>query len=209
MKKEVLPQKDDQKSQKKNWTRSKTKKRIENKKWQRYSPLPSPSSSSNDNSDESKHRNNEGKEGTASRFRVFPEEDQYKYILPPEIAQYPNVNFDTKIKEAGLIKAVLIRNPGSEDINPVKTLANFVKDILKDKKNKKDLGFGNLFNKNSRSKSIRYGFFIKIWTSVESARLSQEDSVETGLKEIQEFMEQTVLLLGQVSNSISTTEDFT
>ena len=39
--------------------------------------------------------------------------------------------------------------------------------------------------------------------AVESARLSQEDSVEVDLREIQEFVEHTVLLLGQASNSIS------
>ena len=38
------------------------------------------------------------------------------------MAQYANVNFDTYIKEADLIKAVLIKNPVAENINPVKTL---------------------------------------------------------------------------------------
>ena len=47
------------------------------------------------------------------------------------------------------------------------------------------------------------GPLSKIWTTVESARLSQEDSVKVDLNEIQEFVEQTILLLGQVSNSIS------
>ena len=43
----------------------------------------------------------------------------------------------------------------------------------------------------------------KICAAVKSARLSQEDSVEVDLKEIQEFVEQTTLLLVQASNSIS------
>ena len=47
------------------------------------------------------------------------------------------------------------------------------------------------------------GPLSKIWTAVKWARLSQEDSVEFDLKEIQEFVEQTNLLLGQASNSIS------
>ena len=47
------------------------------------------------------------------------------------------------------------------------------------------------------------GQLSKIWTAVESVRLSQEDSVEVDLKEIQEFVKQTVLLLGQAWNSIS------
>ena len=47
------------------------------------------------------------------------------------------------------------------------------------------------------------GPLLKIWTGVELDGLSQEDSVEVDLKAIQEFVEQTVLLLGQTSNSIS------
>ena len=47
------------------------------------------------------------------------------------------------------------------------------------------------------------GPLSKIWTAVDSARLSQEDSVEADLKEIQEFVEQNVLLLGQKLNSVS------
>ena len=59
------------------------------------------------------------------------------------MAQYANVNFNTHIKEADLIKTVLIKNPAPENINPVKTLDDFVKDILKDKKKQKDLDFQN------------------------------------------------------------------
>ena len=49
------------------------------------------------------------------------------------------------------------------------------------------------------------GSLSNIWTAVESARFSQE--VE--FKETQEFVEQTALLLGKASNSISdSTENF-
>ena len=47
------------------------------------------------------------------------------------------------------------------------------------------------------------GPLSKIWTAVESARLSQEDSVQVVLKGIWKFAERTVLLLGQALNSIS------
>ena len=50
------------------------------------------------------------------------------------MAEHANVNFDTYIKEADLIKAALIKNPVPENISPVKTLDDFVKYILKDKK---------------------------------------------------------------------------
>ena len=122
--------------------RSRSKKNKKKNHW-RYSSPPSPSSSSNDDLDESKYRNNKGKESADSRFRLVSEEDQYKYSLPPDMAQWANVNCNTYIKETDLIKAVLIKNLVSQNIDPVKTLDDFVKDILKDKKKQKDLDFQN------------------------------------------------------------------
>ena len=95
MKKEIPHRKGDQKIEE--TTRSRSKKNKE-KKHRVYSSSPSPSSLSNDDSDESKYRNNEGKESTDSRHRGVSEEDQYKYSLPSDMAQYSNVNFDTYIK---------------------------------------------------------------------------------------------------------------
>ena len=101
------------------------------------------------------------------------------------------------------MKAVLIKNLVPENINPMKTLDTLVKDILKDKKKQKDVDFDNILEKIYGWNRSVMDPLLKIWTAVESARLSQEDSVEVDLKEIQQFVEQTVLLLGQVSNSIS------
>ena len=97
------------------------RKKKKKKKHQRYSSWLSSSSSSINDSDGSKHRSNERKEGTDSRFRVISE-DQYKYHLPPDVAQYAKVNFDYPIKGKALIKAVLIKNPVPKKINPLKTL---------------------------------------------------------------------------------------
>ena len=74
----LSPKRRSKKSKKQHQSRSKKSKK---KKHQRYSSLPSPSSSSGGNSDESKYRNNEGKENTDSRFRVVSEDNQYKYNL--------------------------------------------------------------------------------------------------------------------------------
>ena len=55
------------------------------------------------------------------------------------MAQYANVNFDTYIKEADLIKTVPIKNPVPENINPVKILDDFVKISLKTKRSRRIL----------------------------------------------------------------------
>ena len=101
------------------------------------------------------------------------------------------------------MKAVLIKNLVPENINPMKTLDTLVKDTLKNKKKQKDVDFDNILEKIYGWNRSVMDPSLKIWTAVESARWSQEDSVEVDLKEIQQFVEQTVLLLGQVSNSIS------
>ena len=85
----------------------------------------------------------------------------------------------------------------------MKTLDDFVKGSLKDKKKQKDLDFNNVLEKiQGRNRSVM-GPLSNISTTVKPARLSQEDSVEIDLKETQEFVKQTMLLLGQASNSIS------
>lgn len=64
------------------------------------------------------------------------------------------------------------------------------------------------FLKKFKVKINSYGSINKkldYWVSqsVESVRLFQEELVEVDLKEIREFVEEAVLLLGQASNSIS------
>ena len=121
----------------------------------------------------------------------------------PDMAQYANVSFDTYINEADLIKAALVKNSVPENINSMKILDDFEKDILKNKKNQKDLDFDIVLEKIEGGNRSVMDPLSKIWTAIESARLPHKDSVEADLKEIQEYVEQTVLLLGQASNSIS------
>ena len=69
---------------------------------------------------------------------MVSEEDQYKSILSLDITLYNNVNFNTYIKEANLIKDVIIKNSVPENTSSVKTLDDLVKDILQDKKKQND-----------------------------------------------------------------------
>ena len=83
-------------------------------------------------------------------------------ILPYQFRQHlvttlehTNTNFTSYIKEAYLTKALLVENPVPDNINQVKTLGGFVKDILKEKGNQKDLDFENLAEKiQGRNRSL-------------------------------------------------------
>ena len=88
---------------------------------------------SNDGSDESKDSNNKSKEGADSIFRVVFKEEQYKYSLALDTAQYPRARIILCLHERGsLVKTVFIKNSVHENIHSVKTL-DFEKDIHNDK----------------------------------------------------------------------------
>ena len=95
------------------------------------------------------------------------------------------IHSDTYIKEADVIKTALIKNPVPENINPVKALDDFVRDIVKDKKKQKNLNFDNDLAKFQGQTRSVMGPLSNTWTAVGSAILSHEYSVEVDLKEIQ------------------------
>ena len=67
------------------------------------------------------------------------------------MTQYANTNFTSCIKEVDLIldltKVVLVENSVLDNINEVKQLDDFVKNILKEKEKQKDLDFDKMLKK--------------------------------------------------------------
>ena len=57
------------------------------------------------------------------------------------MAQYANTNFATYSKDIDLTNALRIENHVPDNINQVKTLDDFVKDIMREKEKEKDLNF--------------------------------------------------------------------
>ena len=96
------------------------------------------------------------------------------------MAQYTNVNFDTYIKKADLIKVVLTENPVPENINPMKTLDDFVKHILRDKKKQKgEKGGGGNQMLLKLSKEI-WQYLLKYQITITAEYLPSSLNVEAG-----------------------------
>ena len=76
------------------------------------------------------------------------------------MAQYANANFATYSKEVDLTNALRIENHVPDNINQVKTLDDFVKDIMREKGKQKDLNFKNMIE-NSGQKQVTNGSVIK------------------------------------------------
>ena len=116
-----------------------------NHKHCKRSPSSSYSSLSSTFSDSTETRSIEGTLG--SHFQVISEQDKLRYILPTDMAEYANTHFETYVKEADLNHQILKENPVPDDLDHLKKLDNFVRDILKDKHKQEDLDVKVIFKK--------------------------------------------------------------
>jgi len=170
-------------------------------KRRRYSS--SDESSSSSSSDSSSTENDEEDEPTTKRFRVMTEEERHKYSLPKSMANYVNEQFEVFIPEKELKDAVLLENPVPENIDPTKKLDDFLKGILKERKKTDLINQDNILEKvQGRIRGIM-GPLSRVWMMIESARESSERKVTVSLDDLQSFVEQTVLMVGQCSNTVS------
>ena len=55
------------------------------------------------------------------------------------MAEYANTHFETYVKEADLKQNILMENPIPDNLDQIKKLNDFVRDILKDKHRQEDL----------------------------------------------------------------------
>ena len=130
-------------------------------------------------------------------------EDKFRYNLPTAKVEYVNTQFETNVKEADLKQQILTENLVPDNLEQVKKLDDFVRDILKDKIKQKDLNMDSAFEKNQLKNGCVTEPLSKLWMLVEKARRSKEKQILINLDIIRAYIEQTVLLLGQISNYIA------
>ena len=90
-----------------------------------------------------------------------------------------------------------------DNLDQVKKLDDFVRDILKDKCKQKDLDMDSTFEKIQSKNACVMDPLSKLWMLVEEAHRSKEKQIAIDLDNIRAYIEQTVLLLGQTSNYIT------
>ena len=96
-----------------------------------------------------------------------------------------------------------MENPVPDNLDQVKELDHFVRDILKDKRKQKDLEMDGIFEKIYSKKTCVTSPLSKLWMLEEEARRSKEKQIPIDLGNIRAYIEKKVLLLGQTSNYIT------
>ena len=100
------------------------------RKHRKSSSYSSYSSSPSSSSESSKKRSIDQTLGI--RLQVISDEDKFRYNLGTDMAEYANTHFETYVKEADLKEQIFMENPVPDNLNQVKKLDDFVRDILKD-----------------------------------------------------------------------------
>ena len=100
------------------------------------------------------------------------------------------------------------KNPISRNVHPPKKMNDFMRELLLEKRNHFEITSDtNLVKLQQRLLDVM-GPLSKIWTTVESAKNSQDEHAEVSLGDMLRYLDQTVVLLGQAYNNFSYTRHF-
>ena len=136
-------------------------------------------------------------------FKVISEADKYKHNLPTKMANYPNKQFDSYVKDADIKQQILLTNPLTENLNIAKKIDEFVKDILQENYKHKDVDQNATFER-IQSKNINVMRPLsKLWLLIQNPLLLQEEAVPIELNKVKEYVEQSILLLHQATHAMT------
>ena len=122
------------------------------------------------------------------------------------MASYANKYFEEFISEGDLKEAILTQSPVPENMDTVKQLDNFLKDLLKEKKKKtKEQNLKNIFERLQNKTRDVMDPLAKLWKILEDAKQAKDEAVQISVNELLFYDEQTVLLLAVTPQRI--TED--
>ena len=88
---------------------------------------------------------NDSYDSQQTRFKTVTEDEKFKWKLPKGIATYANKYFEEFIPEGDLKEVILMQSPLPENMDTVKKLDDFLKDLSKEKKKTNDQNLENIF----------------------------------------------------------------
>ena len=163
------------------------KKKYVNRRRRNHATTSRDSSSSNGNdSDDLQH----------TRFKILNEAEKFKWKLPKRIASYANKYFEEFILEGDFKEATLTQSPVAENMNTVKKLDDFLKDLLKENKKTNEQNLENIFEKLQNKTRDVMGPQAKLLKILEDTKQAQDEAVQISVNELLFYVEQIVLLLG-------------
>ena len=112
-------------------------------------------------------------------------------------------HFNTFIPEKRDLKdAVQTENPVPTNINTVKKLDSYLRDLLKEKSKQTTLSTNQVFEKVQTKDLAAMGPSSKLWACLENSTNPEVETTET-VEDLLKYVEQTILLIGQTNVSLT------
>ena len=108
------------------------------------------------------------------------------------MASYANKYFEEFISEGDLKEAILTQSPVPENIDTVKKLDHFLKDLLKEKKKTNEQNLQNIFEKLQNKTRDVMGPLTKLWKILEDAKQAEDEAVQISVNELLFYVAQIV-----------------
>ena len=125
------------------------------------------------------------------RFKVMSTEDQFKWLLPEEMAEYVNDHFQTFLPEKGVHDSILMENPIQSNVDQQQTVDDFIVPLMSKNETAVDLSLEKV-----QQKIVNVmGPLATIWKALEDVK--NDPTLTLSLEEVATNMDKTVLLLGQ------------
>ena len=137
----------------------------------------------------------------SSRFELDPDQNQDSWELPNDQLQYIHKYLKIHVPEKDLKDNIVNFHPAPSNLRVVPELDGYIRTILSN--NNKAITLSNDKTLKGIQEKIQYLFgpLLKIWCAIDQDKeLHPEDE---NILEISQTMDQAVLLLGQVQNTVS------
>ena len=140
------------------------------------------------------------------RFQVVLGNEWYKYKISKSMASLANEHFELYLPDKEAHSHKLKENPVPDNVDLVEKLDDFAIQILKDRRGSAS---NELIKQDKVLEKIQVkvrdimGPLCRLWNIVEKASNSSEQLVNASLDDMQKFIKQTVLMVGQSSNTVT------
>ena len=133
------------------------------------------------------------------RFKVKSTENQFKWLLLEEMAEYENNHFQTFLPEKRVHDLILMENPIPSNVDQPKTVDNFIVPLMSKNETAVELSLENVQQKIVNVMRP----LARVWKALEDVK--NDSTLTLPLEEVATYMDMTVLLLGQACQADSST----
>jgi len=137
------------------------------------------------------------------RFKAESADKVFTWDLPNNMLEYVNEQFHTYIPEQTIQDSVLKNNPVPNNLVKSPVLDGFIKSLMEDNYKSYQVNNDKTLGRIQSRIMNSMGPLTKLWSLIDEALTSNLEKVEVTMEDINEYVEQTITMLGQAYNNIS------